>query len=96
MTVLLVRTWMISTGALLMGPVHKCCSKSLAWMRPNSTSASISEYTNRNEPKLIAAEEVVWLISSIPLISSLLPITSWNTMAHKCSSEERLLSYTPW
>jgi hypothetical protein len=39
---------------------------------------------------------VVWLISSIPLISSLLPITSWNTMAHKCSSEERLLSYTPW
>lgn len=29
---------MISTGALLMGPVHRCCSRSRAWMRPNSTS----------------------------------------------------------
>ena len=31
--------WTMSTGALLMGPVHRCCSRSLAWSRPNSTSA---------------------------------------------------------
>ena len=30
----------MSTGALLMGPVHKCCSRSRACAFPNSTSAA--------------------------------------------------------
>lgn len=30
----------MSTGALLMGPVHKCCSRSRACALPNSTSAA--------------------------------------------------------
>lgn len=34
-----LRTRTMSTGALLMGPVSRCCSRSRAWMRPNSTSA---------------------------------------------------------
>jgi len=29
----------MSTGELLMGPVHRCCSRSRACSRPNSTSA---------------------------------------------------------
>lgn len=32
-------TLTMSTGALEMGPVSRCCSRSRAWMRPNSTSA---------------------------------------------------------